>query len=158
MFATTRALARRSIDRVQSKSVRTARAGIASCFQVGRNAGHSFAFVGAFLKGRLPPYAIFDDPFVARGVSRWCGTGQPERVTYSCVVPTRIAAKILAASRDGRLTAFEHSIETAGTSQFDDVINGHAHDAGDVRDARNIHRTAVIAQRHQYTGLHASAQ
>ncbi len=113
-----------------SQSVRTARAGVAKAFGLAEAAVEVISpFVGGAFgsKAGLPPYAILTIA-AARGV------GAPVRLivprdqmyTVASFRPESVQRIRLAASRDGRLTAFEH-IEIAQTSQFDPVVNPGTH-------------------------------
>jgi len=132
-----------------SQSVRIARAGIAAAFNLAETQVEVLSpFVGGAFgsKAGLPPYAMLTIA-AARGV------GAPVRLMVSREHMYTVASfrpessqKIrLAAARDGRLTAFEH-IETAQTSQFDDVINPGTHMTRAMYACPNIHTEQRLAR------------
>ncbi len=113
-----------------SQSVRTARAGIATAYGLPESSIEVLSpFVGGAFgsKAGLPPYAMLTIA-AARGV------GAPVRLivtreqmyTVATFRPESVQKIRLAATKDGKLTAFEH-IEIAQTSQFDPVVNPGTH-------------------------------
>ncbi len=113
-----------------SQSVRTARAGVAAAFELPETSVEVLSpFVGGAFgsKAGLPPYALLTIA-AARGVGapvRLIVTRQ-QMYTVATFRPESVQKIRLAATRDGRLTAFEH-IEIAQTSQFDPVVNPGTH-------------------------------
>ncbi len=113
-----------------SQSVRTARAGVAAAFDLPETSVEVLSpFVGGAFgsKAGLPPYALLTIA-AARGVNapvRLIVTRQ-QMYTVASFRPESQQKIRLAASSDGRLTAFEH-IEIAQTSQFDAVVNPGTH-------------------------------
>jgi len=132
-----------------SQSVRTARAGVATAFKLAETQVEVLSpFVGGAFgsKAGLPPYAMLTIA-AARGV------GAPVRLvvsreqmyTAAAFRPESIQKIRLAARGDGRLTAFEH-IETAQTSQFDDVVNPGTHITRSMYACPNIHTEQRLAR------------
>lgn len=132
-----------------SQSVRTARAGVAAAFKLAETQVEVLSpFVGGAFgsKAGLPPYAMLTIA-AARGV------GAPVRLmvsrehmyTVAAFRPESVQKFRLAASRDGRLTAFEH-IEIAQTSQFDDVLNPGTHMTRSMYACPNIHTEQRLAR------------
>ena len=132
-----------------SQSVRTARVGVAAAFKLAETQVEVLSpFVGGAFgsKAGLPPYAMLTIA-AARGV------GAPVRLmvsrehmyTVAAFRPESIQKFRLAASRDGRLTAFEH-IEIAQTSQFDDVVNPGTHMTRSMYACPNIHTEQRLAR------------
>ncbi len=113
-----------------SQSVRTARAGVAIAFGLPETSIEVLSpFVGGAFgsKAGLPPYALLTIA-AARGVGAPVRLMVPRAQMYTVASfrPESSQQIRLGATRDGRLTAFEH-IETAQTSQFDPVVNPGTH-------------------------------
>ena len=113
-----------------SQSVRTARAGIAAAFGLPETAVEVLSpFVGGAFgsKAGLPPYAMLTIA-AARGVGAPVRLMVPRHQMYTVATfrPESMQKIRLAATRDGKLSAFEH-IEIAQTSQFDPVVNPGTH-------------------------------
>ncbi len=132
-----------------SQSVTTAQAGVVAAFGVAPTAVEVISpFVGGAFgsKAGLPPYALLTIA-AARGV------GAPVRLmctrrdmyTVATFRPESSQKFRLAASRDGKLTAFEH-IEIAQTSRFDDVVNPGTHMTRAMYACPNIHTEQRIAR------------
>ncbi len=132
-----------------SQSVRTARAGIAKAFGLPEPAVEVISpFVGGAFgsKAGLPPYAVLT-------IAAAKGVGAPVRLMVSRQHMYTVATfraetrqKIrLAATADGRLTAFEH-IEIAQTSQFDAVVNPGTHMTRAIYACPNIHTEQRLAR------------
>ena len=138
-----------------SQSVTTAKAGVVAAFGLAPNAVEVIsAFVGGAFgsKAGLPAYALLTIA-AARAV------GAPVRLmatrhdmyTVATFRPETTQKMRLAASRDGRLTAFEH-IEIGQTSRFDDVVNPGTHITRSMYACPNIHTEQRIARSDTNTG------
>ena len=150
MFATTALWqGKRLTVWMPSQSVRTARAGIAKAFALQETAVEVLSpFVGGAFgsKAGLPPYAMLT-------IAAAKGVGAPVRLmvarehmyTVATFRPESEQKIRLAASADGRLTAFEH-IETGQTSQFDPVVNPGTHMTRSMYACPNIHTQQRLAR------------
>ena len=125
-----------------SQSVRTTRLGIAEAYELPQTAVEVLSpFVGGAFgsKAGLPPYAMLT-------IAAAKGVGAPVRLivtraqmfTVATFRPESVQKIRLAAAQDGKLTAFEH-IETAQTSQFDNVVNPGTHMTQAMYACPNIH-------------------
>ncbi len=132
-----------------SQSVTTAQAGVVAAFGLAPTDVEVISpFVGGAFgsKAGLPPYALLTIA-AARGVKapvRLMVT-RHDMYTVATFRPESNQKFRLAAARDGRLTVFEH-IETAQTSQFDDVVNPGTHITRSMYACPNIHTEQRIAR------------
>lgn len=132
-----------------SQSVTTAKAGVVAAFDLAPTAVEVISpFVGGAFgsKAGLPPYALLTIA-AARGVGAPVRLMATRRDMYTVATfrPESVQKMRLAASRDGRLTAFEH-IEIAQTSRFDDVVNPGTHITRSMYACPNIHTEQRIAR------------
>ncbi|MEO5733241.1 MAG: xanthine dehydrogenase family protein molybdopterin-binding subunit, partial [Rubrivivax sp.] len=132
-----------------SQSVTTAQAGVVAAFGVAPTAVEVISpyIGGAFgSKAGLPPYALLTIA-AARGVGAPVRLMATRRDMYTVATfrPESAQKFRLAASRDGKLTAFEH-IEIAQTSRFDDVVNPGTHMTRSMYACPNIHTEQRIAR------------
>ncbi len=138
-----------------SQSVTTAQAGVVAAFGLAPTAVEVISpFVGGAFgsKAGLPPYALLTIA-AARGVGAPVRLMVTRREMYTVATfrPETVQKMRLAASRDGRLTAFEH-IEIAQTSRFDDVVNPGTHMTRSMYACPNIHTEQRLARSDTNTG------
>jgi len=132
-----------------SQSVITAQAGVVAAFGLAPTAVEVISpFVGGAFgsKAGLPPYALLTIA-AARGMGAPVRLMVTRRQMYTVATfrPESVQKMRLAASRDGRLTAFEH-IEIGQTSRFDDVVNPGTHITRSMYACPNIHTEQRIAR------------
>jgi xanthine dehydrogenase YagR molybdenum-binding subunit len=132
-----------------SQSVTTAKVGVVAAFGLPPTAVEVISpYVGGAFgsKAGLPPYALLTIA-AARAVGAPVRLMVTRRDMYTVATfrPESSQKMRLAATRDGRLTAFEH-IETAQSSRFDDVVNPGTHMTRSMYACPNIHTEQRIAR------------
>lgn len=125
-----------------TQSVRTARGGIAQAYDLPETAVEVISpFVGGAFgsKAGLPPYTMLTIAAAkALGAPVRLIVTRPQMFTVATFRPETVQKIRLAASSDGRFTAFEH-IEIGQTSQFDPVVNPGTHMTRAMYASPNIH-------------------
>jgi len=132
-----------------TQSVRTTRGGIAQAYGLPETAIEVIApFVGGAFgsKAGLPPYTMLTIAAAkALGAPVRLIVTRPQMFTVAAFRPESVQKIRLAASADGRFTAFEH-IEIGQTSQFDPVVNPGTHMTRAMYACPNIHTEQRLAR------------
>lgn len=132
-----------------TQSVRTTRSGIAQAYGLSESAIEVISpFVGGAFgsKAGLPPYTMLTIAAAkALGVPVRLIVTRAQMFTVATFRPASVQQIRLAATDDGRLTAFEH-IEIGQTSQFDPVVNPGTHMTRAMYASPNIHTQQRLAR------------
>lgn len=132
-----------------TQSVRTTRGGIALAYQLPETAVEVISpYVGGAFgsKAGLPPYTMLTIAAAkAIGAPLRLIVTRPQMFTVATFRPESVQKIRLAATSDGRFTAFEH-IEIGQTSQFDPVVNPGTHMTRAMYASPNIHTEQRLAR------------